>query len=73
MENGLFKSLRSRFLRNRRLRLETLEARQLLAVQPLISELMPANAGVLADQDGDHSDWIELLNPSSNETIDLAG
>lgn len=30
----------------------------------MISEIMPVNHTVLADEDGDFSDWIELYNPS---------
>ena len=37
-----------------------------------ITEFMAENNGVLRDEDGDKSDWIELFN-SSNRTISLLG
>jgi hypothetical protein len=40
--------------------------------QPVINEFMAQNGSVLADEDGDYSDWIEIHNPTA-ETIDLAG
>ncbi len=43
--------------------LESLEPRQLLAADPVISELQAINATTLQDQDGDYSDWIEIRNP----------
>ena len=39
---------------------------------PVISEVMSSNGSTLADEDGDHPDWIELYNPSG-EPVDLAG
>ena len=39
---------------------------------PVISELMAQNNGILADPDGDYSDWVEIHNPT-DEDIDLAG
>lgn len=39
---------------------------------PLISEFMAANAGVLQDEDGDFSDWIEIYNASA-DTAYLGG
>lgn len=36
----------------------------------LINEIMSSNASAIADEDGDFSDWIELVNPT-NEPIDL--
>lgn len=35
-----------------------------LGQTPVINEYMSANATVIADDDGDYSDWIELYNPS---------
>jgi hypothetical protein len=52
--------------------MEPLEARQLLAVGPIISEFLADNDGQLLDSDGDSSDWIELFNPLS-EAVDLDG
>lgn len=37
-----------------------------------VSELMPANKCCLADEDGDYSDWVELINTGS-ETVSLTG
>jgi hypothetical protein len=56
----------------RQLQLERLEPRQLLAVTPLITEVMASNGTTLADGDGQFSDWIEIYNPT-NQTINLAG
>ena len=39
---------------------------------PLISEFMAQNKSVLADQDGQFSDWIELFNPGP-DAVDLGG
>lgn len=41
-----------------------------LQAQVVISEFLAENHGGLIDEDGDHSDWIELHNPTQ-ETIDL--
>ncbi len=38
----------------------------------VITELMEKNKSVLADEDGDFSDWIELYN-ASDEELDLTG
>lgn len=38
----------------------------------IISEFMATNSGVLADEDGDYSDWIELYNTGST-VADLTG
>ena len=54
-------------------RFEQLDARIMLAFDSLvISELMAANRSVLADEDGDFSDWLEIHNPT-NESVSLAG
>ena len=34
---------------------------------PVITEFMAANDSVLADEDGEFSDWIEIHNPDSND------
>ena len=39
---------------------------------PLISEFCPDNATIIADSDGDFSDWIELHNPDATP-VDLGG
>ncbi|MEX2187844.1 MAG: discoidin domain-containing protein, partial [Pirellulales bacterium] len=63
---------RRRTGRLRRFTLESLEPRQLLAAAPIISEFMASNSTSLVDEDGDHSDWIEIEN-RGDEPIDLAG
>src|SRR5262245_34365986 len=52
--------------------MESLEARFMLAIQPVISEFLAINATGLRDQDGDASDWIELQNPTTSP-INLDG
>ena len=59
-------------MHRRRLGLEPLESRLLLADGPLITELMAANQGGLRDDDRDSSDWIELHNPTA-QAVDLEG
>jgi hypothetical protein len=51
---------------------EPLEPRCLLAVGITISEFMAANDTILADEDGDFSDWIELHNTTA-APVDLNG
>ncbi|MBN2475332.1 MAG: lamin tail domain-containing protein [Pirellulales bacterium] len=59
--------------RQGRLVLERLEPRRVLNSGPLIiSELMADNHDVLADGDGDYSDWIEIHN-RSDATVSLDG
>ena len=43
-----------------------------VAAEPRISEFMASNDGVLADEDGDFSDWVEIHNPGSLP-LQLAG
>src|SRR5688500_15573622 len=43
-----------------------------VAAEPIISEFMPDNARVLADEDGHFSDWIEIHNPGGT-AINLGG
>jgi len=38
----------------------------------VVNEIMASNATILADEDGDYSDWIELYNPSDNP-VDITG
>lgn len=40
--------------------------------EPVISEFMASNETTLVDEDGDFSDWIEILNPSDTP-VDLDG
>jgi len=46
----------------RRLQVESLEGRQLLAADVAITEFMASNNRTLLDEDGAASDWIELTN-----------
>ena len=39
---------------------------------PVVSEFLADNSGILLDEDGDSSDWIEVYNPSS-AALDLGG
>ena len=59
-------------MRARKLHLETLEPRRLLATTPLITEFMASNDSTLDDGDGNSSDWIEIHNPT-DAAIDLTG
>ncbi len=49
---------------------EALEARHLLAAQPLITEFLAANDQSLLDGDGNSSDWIEIYN-AGDVALDL--
>ena len=44
----------------------------LIAQEVVISEFLASNISGLTDEDGENSDWIELLN-LSDQTIDLDG
>jgi hypothetical protein len=57
---------------SKRLDLESLEARQLLAANPIINEFMADNASSLADGDGRFSDWIEIYN-AGDAPADMTG
>ena len=57
----------------RRLAVESLEPRMLLAADALvISEFMASNQTTLADEDGDFPDWLEVYNPGADR-VDLDG
>jgi len=57
----------------RNLTVERLEPRLVLGAGPLIiSEFLAINDGGRTDSDGDHSDWIEIHNPT-DAPIDLDG
>jgi hypothetical protein len=51
---------------------ENLEARQMLAAQPVITEFMASNRTTLNDGDGNSSDWVEVYN-AGDEALNLAG
>ena len=56
----------------RRLSFEALEARQLLAADPIITEFMASNGNTLEDGNGATPDWIEIYN-NGDASVDLAG
>ncbi len=72
MKPHLLNEVRRGRPRARSLVFEPLEDRVLLAANPLITELMAVNDTVLADQDGDYSDWLELHN-AGDAAADLTG
>ena len=51
---------------------ESLEPRELLTANLLITEFQAVNDSTLVDGDGNFSDWIELHN-STSESISLNG
>lgn len=58
--------------RSRNLNVEGLEARQMLASDLVISEIMASNDTGLEDEDYERPDWIEVLN-NGDEAVDLGG
>ncbi len=56
----------------RRLVFESLEPRCLLAAMPIISELLASNKSGLQDAFGQYSDWLEIHNPDTEESVDLS-
>lgn len=57
---------------SRRLVVESLESRQLLAADVYISEFMASNDGIVVDEDGDDSDWVEIFNAGPDD-VNLGG
>ncbi len=57
----------------RPLRLECLETRRLLSLQPIISEVDPGNKTGIIDVAGANSDWLELYNPDPTAIANLSG
>ena len=57
---------------DRRSLAEALEARWLLAAEPLINEFLAQNNTINADENGDFSDWVEIYNPNTS-SITLNG
>lgn len=45
---------------------------QFALAKVVINEIMPENDGILLDEDGEYSDWIELFNEGSS-AVDLEG
>ena len=60
------------FDKNRKLGVETLEQRTLLAADPIITEFLASNDDGILDGNGNSSDWIEIYN-AGDMTIDLEG
>lgn len=58
--------------RRRKLRFQALEARLLLAAQPIVTEFLASNDDGLLDDNGNSTDWIEIFN-AGDESVDLAG
>jgi hypothetical protein len=56
----------------RKCQLERLDARHMLAAEPVISEFMAANQSTILDGYGLESDWIEITN-IGDASVDLAG
>jgi len=57
----------------RRAEIEGLEDRRLLAATtPIISEFLAINDTSIQDEDSNHSDWIEVHNPTASD-VNLAG
>ena len=56
----------------RRSFVESLEPRQLLAADVYISEFMASNDGVVLDEDGDDTDWVEIFNAGPDD-VNLDG
>jgi len=52
--------------------IDLLEPRLLMAVQPVISEFLASNKVTNVDENGDHSDWVEIFNPNPTP-LDLSG
>ncbi|MGA2068975.1 MAG: lamin tail domain-containing protein, partial [Thermoguttaceae bacterium] len=63
----------ARFWQHRRLRLEPLEARCLLSLNPILSEVAPANSTGIVDTLGDTADWLEIYNPDPQTAVNLSG
>src|SRR6476469_1807851 len=49
-----------------------LQARSVRGQQVVINEFMSSNSASITDEDGDHSDWIELYN-SGTTSVSLKG
>lgn len=58
--------------RSRKCQIELLESRLVLSAQPIINEFLASNQGVIQDQDGAYSDFIELYN-AGDQLINLGG
>ena len=72
MPHSLRPNCHSQCRRRSTRRFESLEARQMLASDLVITEMVASNRQGLRDEDGDRSDWLEIYN-SGSELIDLGG
>ena len=57
----------------RHLRLECLEARRLLSLDPIISEVEAGNKTGIVDAAGVAADWLEIYNPDPTTAVNLSG
>ena len=57
---------------SRRCLVECLEPRRVLDGSLVITELMARNDNSIVDENGDHSDWIEIFNPTESD-VSLTG
>lgn len=57
---------------NRNLTIERLESRVVLSADPIINEFLASNDGIIQDEDGDFSDFVELYN-QGDQLANLAG
>ncbi|QEG37086.1 CotH kinase family protein [Bythopirellula goksoeyrii] len=71
MANRSRRKLTSR-LKSRSARFETLESRNMLAAQPILSEFLASNDSSLNDGYGQDNDWIEIYN-AGDAAVDLQG
>ena len=53
-------------------RSKTWEPRCLLAAEPILNEILASNSGVIQDEDGDYSDFIEIYN-RGDASVNLDG
>ncbi|MCA9217038.1 MAG: lamin tail domain-containing protein, partial [Planctomycetales bacterium] len=71
---GIVSRLRktSKLRKNRMSLAEILEPRCVLDGVPVISEFQAANESTITDGNGNHSDWIEVRNPTT-DSMDIGG
>lgn len=58
--------------RSRKFSFESLEPRELLAADPIITEFMASNSSTLEDGEGGTPDWVEVYN-NGDQAVDLSG
>ena len=61
------------FSRERHLQIECLEARRLLSLSPIISEVEAANSTGIVDALGNTADWMEIYDPDPTTAANLSG